>query len=148
MTEFAKIASAIRMWGWGRAWMVLAAVLLLKHVVPFDQALILILFNVVMDRLVTGNNRRRHKMAVPRPWSKIGGGRNRSCQSKAGRLVPAADWLPRLPEPHSSKNGIHRKLCARRIENEPHINEPCYSLFCSDSSASCTSATSRAKCFV
>ena len=81
MTEFAKIASAIKMWGWGRAGMVLAAVLLLKHVVTFDQAVILILVNVVLDRLVygkqpsprstnggswgTAKNRRRPKLLQP-----------------------------------------------------------------------------------
>jgi hypothetical protein len=54
MTEFAKIASAIKMWGWGRAGMILAAALLFRHAVTFDQAVILILLNVVLDRLVYG----------------------------------------------------------------------------------------------
>jgi hypothetical protein len=38
MTEFTKIASAIKMWGWGRAGMILATALLFRHVVTFDQA--------------------------------------------------------------------------------------------------------------
>ncbi|HTA70399.1 MAG TPA: hypothetical protein VK776_19060 [Bryobacteraceae bacterium] len=56
MTEFAKIASAIKMWGWGRTWMILASLLFLKHTVTFDQALILIFLNVVMDRLFYGKH--------------------------------------------------------------------------------------------
>jgi hypothetical protein len=81
MTEFAKMASAIKMWGWGRAGMILAAALLFRHVVTFDQAVILILLNVVLDRLVYGKqpsprstkggswgmarNRRRPKLLQP-----------------------------------------------------------------------------------
>jgi len=81
MTEFAKIASAIKMWGWGRAGMILAAALLFRHVVTFDQAVILILLNVALDRLVYGKqpsprstkdvswgmarNRRRPKLLQP-----------------------------------------------------------------------------------
>jgi hypothetical protein len=81
MTEFAKMASAIKMWGWGRAGMILAAALLFRHAVTFDQAVILILLNVVLDRLVygkqpsprstnggswgTAKNRRRPKLLQP-----------------------------------------------------------------------------------
>src|SRR5260370_38307137 len=81
MTEFAKMASAIKMWGWGRAGMILAAALLFRHAVTFDQAVILILLNVVLDRLVygkqpspratnggswgTAKNRRRAKLLQP-----------------------------------------------------------------------------------
>ena len=42
------------MWGWGRAGMILVAALLFRHAVAFDQAVILILLNVVLDRLVYG----------------------------------------------------------------------------------------------
>jgi hypothetical protein len=61
MTEFNKLASAITMWGWGRAGMILATALLFRHVVTFDQAVILILLNVILDRLVYG------KQPSPRP---------------------------------------------------------------------------------
>ena len=119
MTEFAKIASAIKMWGWGRTWMVLAAVLLLKHVVTFDQALILIFFNVGMDRFVYG------KQPSPRPQNRSSAAtaknrrRPKLLQPIKVRPVGADGGLAaaRRPEPHSRNNGAHRELGARHIES-------------------------------
>jgi hypothetical protein len=118
MTEFAKIASAIKTWGWGRTWMVLAAFLLLKHIVTFDQALILIFLNVVMDRLFYGKqasprtpnrsnaamakNRRRPKLLRPIEGQPV--------RTGAGLAAAAA-------ENHSSRIGVHRKLRVGRIES-------------------------------
>jgi hypothetical protein len=89
MTEFAKMASAIKMWGWGRAGMILAAALLFRHAVTFDQAVILILLNVVLDRLVYGKQ--------PSPRSKNGGSRGHGKESAAAETAPAnqrpAGWL-------------------------------------------------------
>jgi len=118
MTEFAKIASAVKMWGWGRAGMVLAAVLLLKHVVTFDQALILILVNVVLDRLVYG------KQPSPRSTNGRSSGmaQNRRRRPKTikpieGQPVRTGGGLPAAAAGHSSRIGVHRKLHAGRIEN-------------------------------
>lgn len=52
MTEFAKIASAIKMWGWGRTSAVLAVFMLMRHIVHFDQALVFMLLNIVVEEFV------------------------------------------------------------------------------------------------
>ena len=54
MTEFTKIAAAIKMWGWGRTWMILATLLLLKHIVTFEQALSFFLLNVAFEGFAYG----------------------------------------------------------------------------------------------
>jgi hypothetical protein len=118
MTEFTKIASAIKMWGWGRAGMILAAPLLFRHVVTFDQALILILLNVVLDRSVygkqpppTGQNRSSAAIAKTLRRSKpLPPSKSRPVRTGGGLAAATA-------RPHSSKNGVHRTLGARRIEN-------------------------------
>jgi hypothetical protein len=90
MNEFAKIASAIEMWSWGLAGMILATSLLFRHAVTFDQAVILILLNVVLDRLIYGKqpsprpqnrssaamaeNRRRPKLLQPIKGRPVGAG--------------------------------------------------------------------------
>ena len=126
MTEFAKIASAVKMWGWGRAGMVLAAVLLLKHVVTFDQAVILILVNVVLDRLVYG------KQPSPRSTNgrssgmdKIGvGGRNRSSRLKASRFVPAVDWPPQPPNVIAAGSELTASCALDVWKMQSLINDP------------------------
>ena len=66
--------------------MILAAALLFRHAVTFDQAVILILLNVVLDRLVYENNRHHDpQMAVPGARQRIGGGRN--CSANQDRPV-------------------------------------------------------------
>ncbi len=118
MTEFAKFASAIKMWGWGRAGMILAAALLFRHVVTFDQAVILILLNVVLDRLAygkqpppTGQNRSSAAIAKTQQRSKpVPPSKSRPARTGGGLAAATA-------RPHSSKNGVHRTLDARRIEN-------------------------------
>jgi len=81
MTEFAKIASAIKMWGWGRAGMILATALLFRPAVTFDQAVILILLNVVLDRLIYG------KQPSPRP------------QNRSSAAMAENRWRPKLLQP-------------------------------------------------
>ena len=98
--------------------MVLAAVLLLKHVVTFDQAVILILVNVVLDRLVYG------KQPSPRSTNGRSSGmaQNRRRRPKTikpieGQPVRTGGGLPAATAGHSSRIGVHRKLHAGRIEN-------------------------------
>jgi hypothetical protein len=97
MTEFAKIASAVKMWGWGRAGMVLAAVLLLKHVVTFDQAVILILVNVVLDRLVYGKQ--------PSP---------RSTNGRSSGMAQNRRRRPKTIKPIEGQPGSYRRWIACR----------------------------------
>ena len=90
------------MWGWGRAGMILATALLFRHAVTFDQAVILILLNVVLDRLVYG------KPSSPWPQNRS------SARSKADRLAPAGgSTTARPPEPHPRRKGSHQELGSR-----------------------------------
>jgi hypothetical protein len=57
MTELVKLISLIKVLGWGRTWVVLSAFLLLKRAVTFDQVLILLLLNVLVERFVFGGRR-------------------------------------------------------------------------------------------
>ena len=115
MTEFNKLASAITMWGWGRSGMILATALLFRHVVTFDQAVILILLNVVLDRLVYGKRpsprpqkRSSAATAENRRRPRIGGGRNCSGRSNPDRSAPAGGLgTARAPGPRPRKNGNH-----------------------------------------
>lgn len=149
MTEFAKIASAIKMWGWGRAAMILATALLFRHAVTFDQALILILLNVVLDKLVYG------KQPSPPPQGRSASAMAESrrqpkpLQPIKGRPLGAGGRIGDCASPRTSSRkqrkspgvGRHRSK-AQALTNES------YSLFGSDSAASCASGSSLAECFV
>jgi hypothetical protein len=108
MTEFAKIASAIKLWGWGRTWTILTTLLLSKHVVTFDQALILLLLNLVCEGFVYGKRpmflRSRSSSVVPtkrRP--------PKLPRPIKDRPVRASDGLAFAAAEHSIKIGAHRK---------------------------------------
>jgi hypothetical protein len=118
MTEFAKIASAIKMWGWGRARMILATALLFRHLVTFDQAIILILLNVVLDRHAYG------KQPSPRPPNRSSAAmaenrrRPKPLRPIKGRLaVPAGDWLQQPPNVIPAGSGLTARW-AREILRE------------------------------
>jgi hypothetical protein len=118
MTEFAKIASAIKMWGWGRAGMILATVLLFRHAVTFDQAIILILLNVVLDRLVYG------KQPSPRPQNRSSAMAKNRRRPKPLRPIKArpvrtgGGLVAAAAERHSSKIRAHRKVRAGDSERK------------------------------
>ena len=101
MAEFAKIVSVIKMWGWGRAGMILATALLFRHAVTFDQAVILILLNVVLDRLVYGKQ--------PSPQT-ANGDSSDIAQNRRRRPKP----INPCEEPDIC--GTHRTPSARRME--------------------------------
>ena len=50
MNEFAKIDGALKRWGWGRTTFLLALFLLVKQLVTFEQALVLILLAVLLEQ--------------------------------------------------------------------------------------------------
>jgi hypothetical protein len=114
MTEFAKIASAIKMWGWGRTGLILATALLFRHLVTFDQAVILILLNVVLDRLAygkqpppTAQNRSSAAMAKTRRRAKP------LPPSKCRPVCTGGGLAAATARPHFSKNGVQHTLGAR-----------------------------------
>jgi hypothetical protein len=118
MTEFNKLVSAITMWGWGRSGMILATALLFRHVITFDQAVILILLNVVLDRLVYG------KQPSPRPQERSSAAmaktprRSKPLQPSKGQPVRTGGGLAAAKaRPDFGKNRVHRRLGTRRVEN-------------------------------
>ena len=52
MADLAKLAAAIRSWGWRRTAFLVAIGLLAKQIVNFDQALTLILLGIVLEFLL------------------------------------------------------------------------------------------------
>ena len=122
MTEFAKIASAIKMWGWGRAGMILATALLFKHAVTFDQAVILILLNVVLDRLVYG------KQPSPRPENRSSAGmaqnrrRPKLLQPIKGRPVGAGGRIGCCAAPRTSSQKERKSPRVGRATYRKHAS--------------------------
>ncbi len=51
MSELAKIATAMRRWGWGRTAFLLALFLLMRQFVTFDQAVVLILLAAILEHI-------------------------------------------------------------------------------------------------
>jgi hypothetical protein len=108
MTEFTKIASAIKIWGWGRTWTIIATLLLSKHIVTFDQALILLLLNLVCEGFVYG----KRPLSPRNRSSSVGPTKRRRPKLSRpikGRPARAAGGLAgAATEPDFIKIGAHR----------------------------------------
>jgi hypothetical protein len=96
MNEFARIVAAAKMWGWGRTSLLVALLLLAKQLVTFDQAVVLILLTVLLERFAfcEGLSSRRQGPKSSSVRSAAAHGNAASSRRPAGRSQTSTAKMP------------------------------------------------------